>query len=134
MIFPVYSLGMPSRRNSKEAPTFGKHLSFLRKERGLTQAELAIELRISPKMVDYYERRSSNPSSDFVKKAAQFFGVSVVSLITEQDDLASRTKRKPGPKSKLDIRVEAIKQLSPRQQDLVFLMIDSFLEQARKAS
>ena len=134
MIFPVYSLSMPSRRNSKEAPTFGKHLSFLRKERGLTQAELAIEMGLSPKMVDYYERRSSNPSSDFVKKTAQFFGVSVVSLITEESELAPRLKRKPGPKSKLELRVEAIKQLSPRQQDLVFLMIDSFLEQSKKAS
>jgi len=126
---PTYGWHVAGRAR-KPAPLFGQRLATLRRELGLTQVQLAEALGISEKLVDYYERRAPNPSLGFVKKVARFFDVSPVYFAA--DELP--TKKKPGPRSKLDKRVDEIRKLPPKQQELVLLMIDSFLAQARKAS
>jgi transcriptional regulator with XRE-family HTH domain len=96
----------------------------------LTQQQFADALGISKKLVDYYERRAPNPSLDFVKKVARFFDVTPGFFAA--DELPKKTR--PGPKSRLDARVDEIKKLPPKQQELVLIMLDSFLSQARRAS
>jgi len=54
----------------KEAPPFGRRLRVARLAKGWSQAELAAHLDISLKMIDYYERRATNPSIEFVRRAA----------------------------------------------------------------
>ncbi len=96
----------------------------------MTQQQFADALGISKKLVDYYERRAPNPSLDFVKKVARFFDVTPGFFAA--DELPKKTR--PGPKSRLDARVDEIKKLPPKQQELVLIMLDSFLSQARRAS
>lgn len=116
---------MAGRPPTKEAPLFGQRLSSLRKEKGLTQVELAEALGISGKLVDYYERRCPNPNTSFVKEVASFFGVTVGALVAENYE----APKKPGPRSALDERVDKIKQLPRRQQELVVALLDAFLSQ-----
>jgi len=121
-----YNGAMPGRAPSKPAPAFGGQLATLRKARGLTQAQLAETLGISVEMLAYYERRATNPSADFIGKAAAFFGVSADELLA----LDSKSPRKPGPPSQLAQLTERLSKLPRAQQKVVAQMLEGFLKQA----
>ncbi len=116
-------------RAKTPAPLFGQRLAGLRKQRGLTQVQFAEQLGISDKLVEYYERRAKNPSMELIKRVADFFEVSPSYFVADE----VQAPRKPGPRSEIDKRVAEIKQLPPKQQRLVLIMLDSFLAQARQA-
>ena len=63
---------------------FGEKLSFLRKQRGMTQLELAEELDISRQAVSRWERGTSDPSTENLVSIGRLFGVSVDALIDER--------------------------------------------------
>ena len=60
---------------------FGKKLKMLRKKIGLTQANLAKKLGISPSAVGMYEQGRREPDSAMLVKIADLFKVSVDYLI-----------------------------------------------------
>lgn len=60
---------------------FGELLRELRKDRGMTQAELAEQLFISPLTVSSYECGRSVPDDATKVKIAQLFGVSLDYLL-----------------------------------------------------
>lgn len=96
----------------------------------MTQPQLAEALGVSLEMLIYYERRANNPSTDFVKKAASFFQVSV-------DDLVGHSfpnRRKSGPPSQLEQRLTAIRKLPREKQKLVLQFLDSFLRDAKQGN
>ncbi len=126
---PYPDEAMAGRPTTKEAPPFGKRLAELRKERGLTQVQLADKLGLTVKGVDYYERRAKNPSLELMKKAAEVLGTNVADLAG--DDLHRRTKGKPGPVSPLDERFEKVRKLPRAKQQLVARMIDAVLAESR---
>jgi transcriptional regulator with XRE-family HTH domain len=117
---------MPGRAPSKPAPAFGAQLATLRKARGLTQSQLAEALGLSVEMLAYYERRATNPSADFIAKAAAFFGV------TADDLLALNTKapRKPGPTPQIAQLTERLARLPRAQQRIVVKMLEGALPKA----
>lgn len=121
-----YNAGMPGRAPSKPAPAFGAQLATLRKARGLTQAQLADALDLSVEMLAYYERRASNPSADFIAKAAAFFGVSADDLLA----LNTRAARKPGPPSQLAQLTERLGRLPRSKQKVVVEILEGFLQKA----
>ena len=120
---------MAGRRPSREAPPFGKRLAELRKERGLTQSELAERLEISNKMVDYYERRATNPSLEIITKAATIFGVTVADMLGEE---LARPRHRPGPPSRLEAQLERVRQLPRRQQEHIIKTLAALLKQAEE--
>lgn len=123
----LYTDGMAGRPAIKPAPPFGAKLAELRKLRGLTQPQLAQAVDVSLDMLIYYERRATNPSAEFVKKAAAFFNVSVDELL----DHAVQTRRKSGPPSALEQRLAAVRQLPREKQKLVLQVLDTFLRDAQ---
>ena len=60
---------------------FGQRLAVICKRKGLSQARLAKLIGIKREMIDYYERRVSNPTLDFIKRAASALDVSVDDLL-----------------------------------------------------
>ncbi len=58
----------------------GEKIARLRKERGMTQEELARELNISYQAVSKWENGISSPDISNIKLLAQFFGVSIDAL------------------------------------------------------
>jgi len=61
----------------------GQNLTALRKAKGLTQQEVALKLNYSDKSISKWELGYSIPSVDILKEFADFYGVSVDFLITE---------------------------------------------------
>ena len=67
---------------------FSERLAALRRERGMTQADLAARLGISKSAVSMYERGNREPELELLQKMADLFRVSVSSLLgREEDDL-----------------------------------------------
>ena len=60
--------------------TLGENIARLRKEKGMTQEDLANELNISYQAVSKWENGISSPDISNIKLLAQFFGVSIDSL------------------------------------------------------
>lgn len=71
---------------------FGKKLKMLRKKSGLTQANLAKKLNISPSTVGMYEQGRREPDSAMLVKIADFFSVSVDYLIDFKKDRKKHKK------------------------------------------
>jgi transcriptional regulator with XRE-family HTH domain len=107
------------RPPSKEATDFGKRVAEARRQRGLTQRQLADLLGVSQKMVDYFERRAENVTADILKRLATALDVSA------DDLLGLRAKRpKPGPKSRLQTQIEQIQRLSKAKQATISEILD----------
>ncbi len=123
----MYNADMVGRPQTKPAPSFGAQLAALRKARGLTQPQLAQSLGLSVSMLVYYERRACNPTTEFVKKAATVFNVSVDELL----DHTSKNSRKSGPPSQLEQRLSAVRQLPRQRQKFLIEILDTFLRDAR---
>lgn len=78
-----------------EKNTFGSMVAELRKEKGMTQADLAEKMGITDKAVSKWERDLSYPDIASIPRLAEFLGVSV-------DELLS-LKRPDGEKGKTKI-------------------------------
>jgi transcriptional regulator with XRE-family HTH domain len=119
------------RPPQKEAPPFGKRLTAIRREKGLTQKELAELLGTTQKMVDYYERRAINPALEVVRSCARALGVPMVELLGQE--AAATLRRKPGPVSQRERRFERVKQLPRSEQEFVIKFLDTVLERRQGA-
>lgn len=73
------------------------NLSFLRKEKGLTQEAVAETLGLGRQAVGFYESGDREPTLENLLNLARFFGVSV-------DDLLSKDMRPAGSLLSLNIR------------------------------
>ncbi len=69
------------------------NLKSLRKQRGLTQMQLATELNVSLSVVALIESGARNPSRGMVKKLSQFFNVPAENFIS--DDMIIKTQIDP---------------------------------------
>ena len=65
---------------------FGEKLSFLRKQRGMTQKDLAEKLNISRQAVSRWERGTAEPSTENLISIGKLFDVSVDELLDEHSD------------------------------------------------
>ena len=61
-------------------------LSNLRKSRGLTQEELALEIFVSRSMIAKYETGKAYPTNEILQKIADYFDVSVDYLLGRTTD------------------------------------------------
>lgn len=64
----------------------GNNISALRKEKGITQEELANEIGVSAQAVSKWENDSSCPDVSLLTKIADFFGVTVDELLRATED------------------------------------------------
>lgn len=110
------------RTAKKEKSVFSRQLIKLRQSRGLTQEQLASALGVTRDAVAYYETQAKNPGAGLVQKLAAFFDVHPGTLI---DD--GKLKKSPGPTSKIEAQLEAIRKLPPKKQKTVSEMLDMVL-------
>lgn len=64
----------------------GSNLAALRKAKGMTQQELALEVHYSDKSISKWELGYSTPSVDVLMDFAAYFGVSLEYLVTEHGE------------------------------------------------
>jgi transcriptional regulator with XRE-family HTH domain len=103
---------------------FGQRLAAVRGSKGLSQRELAKRLNVTREMIDYYERRAPNPALDFIERAAAALEVSVAELLGSQPHTM---RAKPGPVSQLERRMEQVKLLPRKKQQLVIEFLDAII-------
>jgi len=114
------------RPATKEAPPFGQRLAAIRKSKGWSQRELADKLGIKRGLLDYYERRASNPALDFIQRAAEALGVSAAELVGEGP---ARKKRSGGPEGRMRRLFEQASKLPRSQQEKIAAVIEAFVNQ-----
>lgn len=68
--------------------TIGKRIGLLRKEKGLTQEELASHMGVSPQAVSKWENDQTCPDISALPKLARLFGVTVDELLSGKQELA----------------------------------------------
>lgn len=60
-----------------------QNLRFLRKQKGLTQGELAKKLEVTRSVIGAYEEGRAEPKLNTLRKIANFFGISIDQLVNE---------------------------------------------------
>lgn len=84
----------------------GKRIAELRKEKGMTQEELAKALNITRSALSLYEIGKRDPDTETVKKLADFFGVSIDYLMGKSNirnpynEFLAQAKEKYGSRGK----------------------------------
>lgn len=112
-------------RGRKLFQEIGERVATLRKEQGLTQAQLAELLGMSQQMVALYELGRRRIPLDLLPECARLLGVSIEGLFGANPPSARR-----GPTPKLQQQLERINRLPRSQQRFVMKMIDAVLTQA----
>ncbi|MDR2461672.1 MAG: helix-turn-helix domain-containing protein [Mycoplasmataceae bacterium] len=64
--------------------TFGKKLSELRKQKGLSQEQLALDLNISQSSVSNYESGATKPDTDILQKIAEYFKIPIAHFFSDE--------------------------------------------------
>jgi transcriptional regulator with XRE-family HTH domain len=107
--------------------TLGKRIAELRKEQGLTQAQLGESLGISQQQVASFEVGRRRVPASMLSAFAKALAVSVEELLGDEPKPAKR-----GPAPKLQRQMERISQLPRAKQRFVLEMLDTVLQQASR--
>ena len=62
---------------------FGRKLSELRKQKGLSQEQLACDLNISQSSISNYETGSTSPDSEILKRISDYFQIPISYLFSD---------------------------------------------------
>ena len=73
--------------------TMGETISLLRKEKGMTQSELAEKMNVTDKAVSKWERNLSCPDINSIPKLAEILGISVEELLKSQNKDSSENNK-----------------------------------------
>lgn len=65
--------------------SFGSKLLELRKQRGLSQEDLALDLNTSQSSISNYESGLTKPDISFLEKTSQYFSVPIQELLSEEN-------------------------------------------------
>lgn len=109
--------------------TFGHRIAELRRQRGLTQSDLATALGMDQTAVASYEVGRRRVPLSLLPLLAQTLGVSAVEIIE-----APTPSGKPGPTPKLQRQIEQVSLLPKGKQKFVSDFLDTFLASEAKAS
>lgn len=101
--------------------TFACQLSSLRTKRGLTQQQAADAIGITRGRLNNYEQGSREPDIDTLAALAEFYHVSVGSLIGH--DESRITCRQEEEINEALTLLHCIKQLSPGKQKIIEILI-----------
>jgi transcriptional regulator with XRE-family HTH domain len=124
--------GPGGRPPQKEAPPFGRRMAALRRQKGLSQRELGERLGATQKTVDYYERRTLNPTLDVIQKVAEALDVSPAQLIG--DGVAPlKISRKAGPTGRVQKVFEEVSGLPRRQQEKIIEFVTAYVRQYQQS-
>ena len=106
----------------------GVKIKKLRKEKKLTQGELAEKIGISGNHLSRLERGVFQPSIEVVKRLALVLDTQVDGLLSGEDETSPAVSIK---NRELTDRVRMIDQLEPEDQQAIMRVIDSMLTKHR---
>lgn len=121
---------MPRQSATKKktaSETLGERLARLRKEKGLTQVQLAEEMGIIQVLVSDYERNKLRPNPEILVGFAKALQVTTDEILGLS---APRKATLPTANRRFLRRIQQIEQLPKRDQDALIRTIDAFLGKA----
>ncbi|OFW49080.1 MAG: hypothetical protein A2163_00665 [Actinobacteria bacterium RBG_13_35_12] len=110
---------------------FNKNLIAIRKQKGLSQRDLAKLTGLSPRMIAYYEKRALNPPIDKIEILAHALEINISDLLSipdksdvknEFNDLDTRTLK----------RLKQIINLTPQERNTIYTVLDSIIDKKNK--
>jgi len=105
---------------------FPERLATLRREKPMTQQQLADATEIHVSQIKRYEAGTSQPTIDVLKKLALALSVSADLLLFDKDER--------GPTGDLRLQFEAVERLSEEDQRTIASLIDAYLKKSQIAS
>jgi len=104
-----------------------KIITELRKQKGWSQTDLAVESNVSREIIGKYERGDATPSIDFAKRIADALGVSLDYLVGEGINAHFDKKTLQ--------RIQDIEKLDEDTKEKVYFLIDNIIQntKAKKA-
>ena len=114
------------------AAQIGQRLAAMRKERGLTQTELAKALGLSQSMMSDYERGELRLHGELILQIVQILDVSADDLLglSAQGKPNGKQPQRATRNKQLLNRLHKIDDLPKRDRDALMRTIDAFLERA----
>lgn len=126
MKLALYDLGMKERT----LEGFGERLAEIRESRGLTQAELALAVGVSRRVIAYYEQEDSQPPGAMLVDLAKALRVSSDQLLGLKPPKEKRSPRT----ARLLKRLQKIEQLPQTDQRVVLKLVDGLLERHTRSN
>lgn len=116
------------RHTKSETETIAQRLARIRRERGLTQVELAEKLGVAQPVVSDYERGELRLHGELIVKLTGILGVSAEELLGLE-----KTKGNGAPvkNRRLARRLQEIERLPRRDQQALLRTIDTFLKASK---
>jgi transcriptional regulator with XRE-family HTH domain len=118
------AIEMAAKTGTKTADTLGQRIARLRRDRGLTQVELAEQLGVTQPAVSDYENDDTRLPADVAVQIARILGVSTDELLgfkeTPTSTGGSRNRR-------LHRRLQEIEKLPRRDQQALLRTIEAFI-------
>jgi transcriptional regulator with XRE-family HTH domain len=114
----------PSERNIRAA--CGEHLKALRKQKNLTQKEVAAQLGVHATQLNKYEMGMHAPPPDKLVFLAELFGVSVDYLLT-----GGTTDTRPIHHHRLLERFRIVQDFATADQEALIRLMDAMIAQHR---
>jgi transcriptional regulator with XRE-family HTH domain len=107
---------------------FPKHLAALRKQKGMTQQQLADRVGVHVVQLRRYEAGTSQPTLDVIRSLAVALGISADTLLFAPDER--------GPDDALKLQFEAVSRFDPESKKIVQQVLDSMIlqQEARRWS
>ena len=101
---------------------FGNKIVELRKEKGLSQTDLAAQLGIHKNVLGRYERGEATPSVDVARKIADLLDVSLDFLTGKVDEQIDHT---------IVDKVVSIQKLPKEERERIIFTLDALIRDAR---
>ncbi|MFT6179252.1 MAG: transcriptional regulator with XRE-family HTH domain [Akkermansiaceae bacterium] len=119
----------PGRPASKPRPVLGTQIALARKEKGFTQQELADKLKVTQRVITYWEREPVALRPEQLSQLADALGVTADFLLGREKP----KRRGSGPKGKAKHIFEEVSKLPRAQQDKIFDLLEPFISAHTKA-
>jgi len=98
----------------------GSKISFLRKEKGWSQGDLAEQISASREIIGKYERNENSPSLEMALKMSKAFGVTVDFLLGEGEYSSY-------DQATID-RIKNIQEMDSNTKSVLFNVIDTYIQ------
>ncbi len=104
--------------NTQKGMNLGEKISYLRRQKSLSQTDLAKAAGVSREAVSKYERNEASPSVEIAKRMADVFEVSLDYLVGSTEQALDKATLK---------RLQEINRLSDENKKMVYTFLDSFI-------
>jgi len=123
---PAYASPVPI--NHQWTVNFPEHLAALRKQKGMTQQQLADRVGVHVVQLRRYEAGTSQPTLDVIRSLAVALGISADTLLFAPGER--------GPDDALKLQFEAVSRFDPESKKVVQQVLDSMIlqQEARRWS